>query len=78
VGFTRRPDCEYSDGVIRGIDHGPRFTVELDDGSETIAYIPKSTLRRVGCLIGDLTGWRVTIVHRPSDKPDVIVDIRRL
>jgi hypothetical protein len=77
VAFKRRPDCEYSDGVITALKHGFHFAVMLDDGREVVAVLPRSTLRRFGCLFGTLAGYRLTVVHRSDAKPPLIVDLNR-
>ena len=75
MAFLRKPDVEYFGGAITSIARPMHFDVRLDDGRDIIAALPKSTLKRLGCVLGDLTGCRVVVVFADAPKPPRIVDL---
>lgn len=75
LAFTRKPDVEYFDGAITSVARPMHFAVRLDDGRDIIAALPKSTLKRLGCILGDLTDCRVVVVLADAPKPPRIVDL---
>ncbi|MEM7478352.1 MAG: hypothetical protein AAF483_25500 [Planctomycetota bacterium] len=70
MGFKRHEDFDYQDGVIVALAHPQHFNVWLDDGRHIVALLPKSTIRRLGCLLGNLVGWRVVV--KISDPPRIV------
>jgi hypothetical protein len=77
LAFNRRDGVAYFDGVIVSHAQPMHFDVRLDDGRDIVAVLPKSTIRRLGCLIGSLADWRVVIIFPDSPKPPRIVDMSR-
>ena len=75
MAFTRKPDVEYFDGIITSIARPMHFAVRLDDGRDIVAALPKSTLKRLGCILGNLTNSRVVVVFPDAPKPPRIVDL---
>ena len=75
MAFKRRNDVDYHDGVIAGLAHPQHFNVRLDDGRDIVALLPKTTMRRLGCLLGPLVGWRVVVTFPDTPKPPRIVDM---
>jgi translation initiation factor IF-1 len=73
--FTRKPGVNYFDGAITGMVRPMHFAVRLDDGRDIVAALPKSTLKRLGCILGDLTDCRVVVVFADAPKPPRIVDL---
>ena len=75
MAFHRKPGVEYFDGTITSIARPMHFVVRLDDGRDIVAALPKSTLKRLGCIFGDLTDCRVVVVFADAPKPPRIVDL---
>ena len=75
MAIHRKPGVEYFDGAITSISRPMHFSVRLDDGRDIVAALPKSTLKRLGCLFGDLIGCRVVVVFADAPKPPRIVDL---
>jgi hypothetical protein len=76
VAIERRTGCEYADGAIRVHVRGLEFVVQLDDGREVTAILPKSRIRQIGCLFGDLVGCRAVLVFRAAPLLPAILEIR--
>jgi hypothetical protein len=63
-------------GKIIGSISVMRYTVRLDDGADIEAILPKSALRKVGCLFGPLqNGQVVTVSLRDLPRQNRIVDV---
>jgi hypothetical protein len=77
MSIERRAGFEYADGTIREHRLSLEFAVRLDDGRNVAAVLSKSRFRKSGCLMGNLVGWRVTIVFRTAPKPPAILEIRQ-
>jgi hypothetical protein len=75
MGIEKRAGCEYAEGAIKEHRLTGQFVVHLDDGRTVTAIIPRSKLRKLGCLLGSLEGWRVTVVFRAAPKPPAIIDL---
>ena len=75
MAFKRRTDVDYHYGVISALAHPQHFNVRLDDGRHIVALLPKTTMRRLGCLLGNPVGWRVVVTFPDPPKPPRIVDI---
>jgi hypothetical protein len=78
MNFVRKSGYSYVDGTIVRQTQSRLYETALDDGRNVVALLDRSTLRRVGCISGDLSGWRVTIAERQSPKSPIIVDLRRV
>lgn len=75
--IEKRAGCEYAEGTITGLTPPLEFAVHLDDGRNVSAILPRSLLRKMGCLFGTLEGWRVSIAFRSHPKLPVILELRR-
>ncbi len=63
-------DWPQADGVIADVKGRSAIIVRLDDDREISATFP----RRLGCIFGNLVGWRVRIAFRPTPaKPAFII-----
>jgi hypothetical protein len=72
----KKAGYEYAEGTIAEHCRALEFAVRLGDGRDVVAAIPKSRLKKPGCLLGSLVGWRVTVVFRWPPKMPTILEIR--
>ena len=75
MAFKRRDDVDYHDGVITAVAHPQGYNVRLNDGRDIVALLPKTTMRRLGCLPGNPVGWHVVVTFPDPPRPPRIVDI---
>jgi hypothetical protein len=64
-------------GTIVGSVTPLRYSVRLNDGTNVEAILPKSVLRKLGCLFGPLKdGLVVTVSLHDPPKQHRIIDVR--
>ncbi len=69
---------EFLTGEI--LAHSPNFLhveVRLANGEEIKAVISKSIVRQLGCIFGNMVGWKVRVVLARPPKMHRIIELQK-